>query len=290
MADRDGNGWVRCAQGHRHWGRFGAAGLLAYVPGNDGEATVLLQRRGWWSHHPGTWGPPGGARDSHESWVAAALREAAEECELPADQVGVTGIFRDDHGGWAYATVLADAAEPFAVRSANAETAEVGWLPDGEVGQLELHPGFAAQWPVLRAALFPLTVIVDAANVMGSRADGWWRDRPGAAARLYGELAALAGRGIPALPESMAAPALDRWFPRFELVLEGAARAALATLAPAGRVSAVAANGSGDDLIAELAARPGGRRLVVTADRELRSRCVAAGASVTGPRWLLGML
>ena len=125
----------------------------------------------------------------------------------------MTGIFRDDHGGWAYATVLADAAEPFAVRSANAETAEVGWLPDGEVGQLELHPGFAAQWPVLRAALFPLTIIVDAANVMGSRADGWWRDRPGAAARLYGELAALASRGIPALPESMAAPALDRWFP-----------------------------------------------------------------------------
>jgi len=29
---------------------------------------------------------------------------------------------------------------------------------------------------------------------------------------------------------------------------------------------------------------------VVTADRELRGRCMAAGASVTGPRWLLGLL
>lgn len=290
MADRDGNGWVRCAQDHLHWGRFGAAGLLAYLPGDDGEATVLLQRRSWWGHHPGTWGPPGGARDSHESAVAAALREAAEECDLPADQVGVGGIFRDDHGGWAYQTVIAEAAEQFAVRSASAETADVRWLPAGEAGRLALHPGFAAQWPALRGALCPLTVIVDVANVMGSRADGWWRDRPGAAARLHGELAALAGRGVPGLPAPMAAPPLERWFPRFVLVLEGAARVALAMLVPAGRVAAVAAGGSGDDAIAELAARAGGRRLVVTADRELRSRCVAAGASVTGPRWLLGML
>ena len=290
MADRDGDGWVRCAQGHRHWGRFGAAGLLAYVPGDDGAATVLLQRRGLRGHHPGTWGLPGGARDSHESAVAAALREAAEECDLPAGQVAVTGIFRDDHGGWAYQSVLAEAAEPFLVRAVSTETADVGWLPDGEVGQLGLHPGFAAQWPALRAALFPLTVIVDVANVMGSRADGWWRDRPGAAARLHGELAALAGRGVTGLPDLMAAPALERWFPRFVLVLEGAARAALATLPAASGISAVAAAGSGDDLIADFAARPGGRRLVVTADRELRSRCLAAGAPVTGPRWLLGML
>jgi 8-oxo-dGTP diphosphatase len=304
MADRDGNGWVRCAQGHRHWGRFGAAGLLAYVPGDNGDLTVLLQRRSWWGNHPGMWGPPGGARDSHESAVAAALREATEECDLPAGQVAVGGIFRDDHGGWDYRTVIAEAREPFAVRSASAETADVGWLPGGEVARLALHPGFAAQWPALRAALSPLTVIVDAANVMGSRADGWWRDRPGAAARLHGELAGLAGRGVPGLPASMGAPVLERWFPRFVLVLEGAARAAMKGLAPpgpraaapaggmpaAGQVVAVAADGSGDDLIADLAARPGGQRLVVTADRELRYRCVAAGASVTGPRWLLGML
>jgi rRNA-processing protein FCF1 len=52
----------------------------------------------------------------------------------------------------------------------------------------------------------------------------------------------------------------------------------------------VAAGGSGDDLIAELAAQLPGQRLVVTADRELRGRCITAGAAVTGPRWLLGML
>jgi 8-oxo-dGTP diphosphatase len=290
MTERDGNGWVRCAQGHRHWGRFGAAGLLAYVPGNDGMVTVLLQRRSWWGNHPGTWGPPGGARDSHESAVAAALREAAEECDLPAGQVAVAGILRDDHGGWSYHTVIAAAREPFAVRTASAETAEVDWMPGDEVGRLALHPGFAAQWPALRAALFPLTVIVDVANVMGSRADGWWRDRAGAAARLHGELAALAARGVAALPDSLAGPALERWFPCFVLVLEGAARPALSRQPATRQVRAVAADGPGDDLIADLAARTAGQRLVVTADRELRSRCAAAGASVTGPRWLLGML
>jgi len=51
-----------------------------------------------------------------------------------------------------------------------------------------------------------------------------------------------------------------------------------------------AAPGSGDDTIAELAATTGGPRLVVTADRELRGRVTGAGASVTGPRWLLGQL
>jgi 8-oxo-dGTP pyrophosphatase MutT (NUDIX family) len=293
MAERDGDGWIRCDQGHRHWGRFGAAGLLAYVPADDGEAAVLLQRRGWWVHHPGTWGPPGGAKDSHESAVTAALREAAEECGLPPDEVSVGGILRDDHGGWAYQTVIAAAGSRLPVRSDSAETSEVGWFGAADVGGMALHPGFAGQWPLLRTALAPLTVIVDVANVMGSRADGWWRDRAGAAVRLHGELTAMAARGVPALPASVPAPALERWFAAFVLVLEGAARAALDDLLAqpdAGRVRAVAATGSGDDLIADLAARLPGSRLVVTADRELRGRCMAAGASVTGPRWLLGLL
>jgi ADP-ribose pyrophosphatase YjhB (NUDIX family) len=258
---------------------------------------VLLHRRGWTVHYPRTWGPPGGARDSHESEVHAALREAAEEIAVPEGVVRPTGIHLDDHGGWAYRTVLAEADEPFGVRNANRESIAAGWIPAPDVAGLELHPGFAAAWPRLSAVLEPATVIVDTANVMGSRADGWWRDRAGAAARLHGEVAALAARGVPGEGDGD----LERRFPGYLMVLEGAARAALGRLPaglaqdgnsppPAGAVAVAAAGGSGDDLIARLAADLPGRRLVITADRELRGRVQAAGAAVTGPRWLLGQL
>jgi 8-oxo-dGTP diphosphatase len=308
MVNRDGNGWTTCSRGHRHWGRFGAAGLLAYAPYPAGGATgVLLQRRSWWGNHGGAWGPPGGARDSHESAVTAALREAEEECAMPADAVSVLGILLDDHGGWSYQTVIAAAPRPFPVFAASSETSRAAWVAARDVSALGLHPGFAEQWPLLREALQPLTIIVDAANVMGSRPDGWWRDRAGAARRLRDQLAGLATDGVPSLPDSMDAPALERWFPDIVLVVEGAARSVAAAHAggppgsdrssapgrepgPGGRVRVVAAPGSGDDTITAVAGELAGRRLVVTADRQLRERCVAAGASVTGPRWLLGQL
>ena len=117
-------------------------------------------------------------------------------------------------------------------------------------------------------------LIVDGANVVGSRPDGWWRDRPGAAARLRDALAPVAERGVP--PE-LPGPA------EVVLVVEGAARHVPGT--PEVRV--VAADGSGDDTVVDLvAAAPGRRRLVVTADRELRGRVGALGAEVHGPRWL----
>jgi rRNA-processing protein FCF1 len=80
-----------------------------------------------------------------------------------------------------------------------------------------------------------------------------------------------------------------RWMPDVVLVVEGAAKPAAAQ-ANATPVQVVAATGSGDDTIAALAAKTSGRRIVVTADRELRRRCLAAGASVAGPGWLLGLL
>jgi ADP-ribose pyrophosphatase YjhB (NUDIX family) len=276
---------------------------------------VLLQRRSWWGNHGGTWGPPGGARDSHESAVTAALREAEEECAMPAGAVSPRGILRDDHGGWSYQTVVAAAPRPFPVRAVSSETSKASWVAAEDVAALDLHPGFAASWPVLREALLPLTIIVDAANVMGSRPDGWWRDRAGAARRLRDQLAVLRADGVTALPETMQVPALARWFPDIVLVVEGAARSVAAAHAAGprrgdgsgppgdgrrrppgergsagGAVRVIAAPGSGDDSIAEVAAGLAGRRLVVTADRELRARCVAAGASVTGPSWLLAQL
>jgi PIN like domain len=125
------------------------------------------------------------------------------------------------------------------------------------------------------------TIVVDVANVMGSRPDGWWRDRPGAAVRLHAELAALAGKGRPVLPD-------DTEPEEFVMVLEGATKAAAARI-EAGPVRVVQADGSGDDAIVALVRELSGRRVVVTADRELRRRCEAAGAEVFGPGWLIGL-
>ena len=131
--------------------------------------------------------------------------------------------------------------------------------------------------------------MVDVANVMGARADGWWRDRAGAALRLSRSVAELAARGVPAARMPGALPAPSAWV----LVLEGQARAAasLTDLTPAVRV--VTAPGSGDDaIVAEVAslAAVSASCLVVTADRELRRRCAALGASVAGPGWLIELL
>ncbi len=126
---------------------------------------------------------------------------------------------------------------------------------------------------------------MDVANVMGARPDGWWRDRAGAAVRLHAEVVALAASGR-AVPDGATGP------PEFVMVLEGAARAAAARLGPApgDRVRVVQAPGHGDDAIVAVVTGLPGRRVVVTADRELRDRCAAAGAEVRSPGWLLGLL
>jgi rRNA-processing protein FCF1 len=74
------------------------------------------------------------------------------------------------------------------------------------------------------------------------------------------------------------------------VVLEGAAAAGAGEVPTDRQVQIVLARGSGDDEIARQAAETAGPCLVVTADRELRSRCEAAGAAVVGPRWLLDLL
>ncbi len=120
-------------------------------------------------------------------------------------------------------------------------------------------------------------LLVDVANVVGARPDGWWRDRAGATTRLLARLAALPGRtlggpdGTPLQCTGVTA------------VVEGQARAATD---PAG-VTVVRADGSGDDTIAALATGEG--QLVVTADRGLRARLPERSA-VVGPGWLLEQL
>jgi hypothetical protein len=116
-------------------------------------------------------------------------------------------------------------------------------------------------------------VVVDAANVVGSVPDGWWRDRRAATERLLDRLELVLTEGLVGGPE-----------PPFDLVavVEGAAR----TVGARDGVSVVPADGSGDDAIVEVVRAAGAERarLVVTADRGLRDRVEALGATVVGPR------
>lgn len=153
MTAGDGNGWVQCALGHRHWGRFGAAGLLLRRTDPDardaGPTQVLLQHRAPWTAHGDTWGLVGGARDSFETAADAAVREAHEEAGVPAVVVRVVDELVDDHGDWSYVTVVAELVAPF-VPVANDESLELRWVAETDVDQLNLHPGFARTWPRLR--------------------------------------------------------------------------------------------------------------------------------------------
>ena len=159
----DGDGWVVSDTGAAFWGKHGAAGLLLRAPGADGSPAVLLQHRAPWSHQGGTWGLPGGARDSHETPEQAAVREAHEEAGLPADLLTVrTTVVTAEISGptgsrWTYTTVIADAAEQLETVP-NRESSELRWVSVDEVVQLPLHPGFAASWERLRqvAATIPL--------------------------------------------------------------------------------------------------------------------------------------
>jgi predicted RNA-binding protein with PIN domain len=122
-------------------------------------------------------------------------------------------------------------------------------------------------------------LVVDGMNVIGSRPDGWWRDRPGAARRLLERLQALAAaHGDP-----------------ITLVLEGPATRGLRA-GPDHGVDLTYARrtgrDAGDDRIVELVADlpDPSTACVVTSDRALASRVTQLGATVRGAAWLLGRL
>ena len=123
----------------------------------------------------------------------------------------------------------------------------------------------------------PALLVVDAANVVGSVPDGWWRDRFGATERLRDALRPLAEHGLGQHGDWDGRPPLE-----VVLLVEGAARGV--TDAPGVRI--VSAAGSGDDAIVDLvrAEAPGRSCAVVTADRGLRTRLTPLGVHLLGPR------
>ena len=148
MAARDGDGWVECACGNKHWGLNGAAGIMI-VRGHE----ILLQHRAPWVHNGDTWGIPGGARDSHETTIEGAFREAIEETGINTDLLTPLHTFTDDHGDWKYETVIARAAAGLVAHEVNDESHEVRWVDIEKVDELPLHPSFAKSWPELKALL-----------------------------------------------------------------------------------------------------------------------------------------
>jgi 8-oxo-dGTP diphosphatase len=144
-----GDAWVEGPDGQRFWGRFGAAGLLAWHL----DVGILLQHRAEWSHHGGTWGIPGGARKLGETASAAALRESNEEAGVPLHAVSMLFESVVDLGFWSYTTVVVRVDELFEPVIGDLESLELRWVALDAVDALPLHPGFASSWPDLRDRL-----------------------------------------------------------------------------------------------------------------------------------------
>lgn len=145
--------FIACSCGGCHWGLNGAGGVLAFRRGRGG-VEVLAQLRSARTHTGGTWSVPGGAVEWGESPVDGAVREFAEETQIGAEDLEILGTHADDHGDWAYTTVIArcEGAEPVP----DYESAQLTWtaldgLPGGSgLASAPLHPGFAAALPALR--------------------------------------------------------------------------------------------------------------------------------------------
>jgi hypothetical protein len=118
-------------------------------------------------------------------------------------------------------------------------------------------------------------LLIDAANVVGSRPTGWWRDRPGAA-RVFVE-------------RVRAAAEADRFAEPVVVVLEGAARGGVEEGVADG-VRVLHAPGSGDDMLIAVAADATSQVTLVSADRALRQRAEVLGARVASPGWLIDLL
>ncbi len=117
--------------------------------------------------------------------------------------------------------------------------------------------------------------MVDSANVVGSRPDGWWKDRGAATRRLHERLLVA-----------------DLAHDEVVLVLEGGARGGVRRGVD-GHVRVTHAPASGDDkIVAEVAGlrKSGHDVTAVTADRMLKARLEGLGAQVVSPSWLLEQL
>ena len=120
-----------------------------------------------------------------------------------------------------------------------------------------------------------IVLLIDTANVVGSRPTGWWRDRAGATRLLVDRVRSATANSQ--LPRPVV------------MVLEGVARQGVEE-GMADGVEIVHAPRGGDDTLAGLAEAGGNDVILVSADRALGERVRHAGGKVVGPSWLLDRL
>jgi hypothetical protein len=118
-------------------------------------------------------------------------------------------------------------------------------------------------------------LLVDAANVVGSRPTGWWRDRSGAARAFVEQVRAALKSG------RLAEPVV--------VVLEGTARDGVRAGVVDG-VTVLHAAGGGDEMLLDVTSDASDQVTLVTADRELPQQAESLGAEVVGPEWLIQRL
>lgn len=226
---------------------------------------------------------------------------------MPNGGMSLRFTYTFDVGYWSYTTVGVNVDEPFEEEITDPESEELRWVELDEVERLPLHPGFGGAWPALCKRLRrPAMLIVDAANVVGARPDGWWNDRAGATERLLGRLSGLAD-GVPGQWFDLD----DRWrfWPEFVVVVEGQARhtripegqarhaetpegqARHAEIPEGAAIRLVRAERDGDNaIVGHVAELREVDAVVVTADRELRERVQHRGARAIGPGALYAVL
>lgn len=143
MISPSAEGYIECEQGHVHWGRAGAAGLLLSHQSASGRK-FLLQHRAPAVHQGDCWGIPGGALNWSETVAEAATREAREEMSVMPQLKRTVATYVADHGGWAYTTVHQEATAELAIEGVNWETGDLGfrWFTVDELATANLHPGF----------------------------------------------------------------------------------------------------------------------------------------------------
>jgi 8-oxo-dGTP pyrophosphatase MutT (NUDIX family) len=151
--DWSGDGLVPCRCGDEHFGIHGAASMLLVHRAPDGTVRVLMQRRSAAVQHGGTWALPGGARGLREPALRTAMRETWEETGLDPSAYTVRDVHVDDHVDWSHTTVLAETDSQLTLGALSPEVAEVAWVRLDDLATLPRHPGFAASWPAVSAAL-----------------------------------------------------------------------------------------------------------------------------------------